>query len=83
MSDEFDRLLKMGVKLNMHALRLLALHLLDKKLNGVYGKGLVDSKKGKIQESMIKTLWTQSYPEFSRTLPNCQPLTIMKIEIEY
>lgn len=63
MRDESDRFRKVEIKFNMHTSLLLSLHLLDEKLNGVYGKGIVDSKTGKLQESMITMRWIQNYYE--------------------
>ena len=56
----------------MNTLRLLTLHILEHNPNGVFGKGLLDTKSGQMQETMITIRWSQTFCDRFRIISRSQ-----------
>lgn len=60
------------MKFNNTTLRLLALSILENSSNGVYGKGLIDTRSGKTQRDLIETRCIQSFCDLFRIVIRSQ-----------
>jgi hypothetical protein len=62
--DEFRTLRRMGCKLSTSVLRHVALDLLRKGREGVYGFGLPDPASRKSMEILVNCVWTSRFQDF-------------------
>ena len=89
MHQELDRLRKAGVKFSLSTIRLLVRKLLEESTDGVYGKGLLDSRSCMRQEEKIDLRWVQSFAYRFRIVSRCQsgkihlsPAKQLEVELE-